>query len=86
MHDPVHDVFPFLKLPLFQPDSHSAKNKRESYAWSYDYVQGTQRDAAYRGAVTPWFFWWAMKDSNLQPPDEPDKTAAVRRFFEGSAD
>ena len=20
-------------------------------------------------AVTPWFFWWAMKDSNLQPPD-----------------
>jgi hypothetical protein len=19
--------------------------------------------------VTPWFFWWAMKDSNLQPPD-----------------
>lgn len=19
--------------------------------------------------ATPWFFWWAMKDSNLQPPD-----------------
>ena len=20
-------------------------------------------------ALTPWFSWWAMKDSNLQPPD-----------------
>jgi hypothetical protein len=21
-------------------------------------------------SVTPWFCWWAMKESNLQPPDE----------------
>ena len=31
-------------------------------------------------AATPWFFWWAMQDSNLQPPDE-EIPGVADRFF-----
>jgi hypothetical protein len=46
------------------------------------YSRSREKKGATAFTVTPWFFWWAMKDSSLQPPDEeiPRKTIKTNDF------
>jgi hypothetical protein len=40
------------------------------------YLGNEKRGAAF--TATPWFYWWTMKDSNLQPPDEEIPGRAIK--------